>query len=74
MSLYVGAKIIHGEPMNYGEYAEKKQLVFRVDEADKPGYMVTYPDGYVSWSPKAAFENAYRLVTPGEIDLVRPWC
>lgn len=24
-----------------------------------PGYEVTYPDGYVSWSPKATFEAAY---------------
>lgn len=25
----------------------------------KPGYAVKYPDGYISWSPKAIFENAY---------------
>lgn len=24
------------------------------------GYKVVYPDGYVSWSPKEAFEKAYR--------------
>ena len=26
-----------------------------------PGYLVEYPDGYRSWSPKKAFEDAYRL-------------
>jgi len=26
---------------------------------DEPGYDITYPDGYKSWSPKAAFEAAY---------------
>ena len=25
----------------------------------QPGYRVTYPDGYVSWSPMEAFEKAY---------------
>lgn len=25
------------------------------------GYLVEYPDGYRSWSPKKAFENAYRI-------------
>lgn len=24
-----------------------------------PGYAIKYPDGYVSWSPKAVFEEAY---------------
>lgn len=28
---------------------------------DKDGYEVVYPDGYTSWSPKEAFEEAYRL-------------
>lgn len=28
---------------------------------EEPGYSVKYPDGYISWSPKDAFEQAYRL-------------
>lgn len=28
---------------------------------DELGYLVQYPDGYTSWSPKKAFEEAYRL-------------
>ncbi len=27
------------------------------------GYGVKYPDGYISWSPKSAFEAAYRPIT-----------
>ena len=27
-----------------------------------PGYKVIYPDGYVSWSPKKVFEEAYREI------------
>ena len=49
--LYIGAKIITGEPQ---------------EKDGKPGYKVTYPDDYVSWSPKDVFENAYREVTNGE--------
>ena len=46
MQKYIGTKIIQAEPLtkNY----------------DQPGYKVVYPDGYTSWSPAAAFEEAYR--------------
>ena len=36
----------------------------------KDGYTVIYPDGYVSWSPKDVFENAYREVTNSETELI----
>lgn len=28
----------------------------------EPGYAVKYPDGYISWSPKAVFEEAYLAI------------
>lgn len=28
---------------------------------DEKGYLVQYPDGYTSWSPAKAFEDAYRV-------------
>lgn len=28
---------------------------------DEPGYVVVYEDGYISWSPKEAFEGGYKL-------------
>lgn len=31
-------------------------------EPEKDGYKVVYPDGYVSWSPKEVFEEAYKDV------------
>ena len=46
---YIGVKIIEG-------WEEEKD--------GKPGYGVKYPDGYVSWSPKDAFENAYFSMGP----------
>ena len=48
---------------------------FNGEEALSPGmiqeagYHVVYPDGYHSWTPKDVFENAYRKVTSGEMDM-----
>ena len=52
MQRYIGTKIIHAEPRakDYGPPEGHGQ----------PGYTVVYPDGYTSWSPAAAFEEAYR--------------
>lgn len=36
----------------------------------KAGYKVMYPDGYMSWSPKHVFEEAYRLISQGEKGLI----
>jgi Phage protein (N4 Gp49/phage Sf6 gene 66) family len=36
-----------------------------------PGYGVKYPDGYVSWSPKKAFEDAYFLMGIDESRVTR---
>ncbi len=55
MQAYIGAKIINAEPQ---------------DKDGAPGYKVVYPDNYVSWSPKAVFEEAYRPVSDGERDLI----
>jgi len=55
---YIGTKVIRAVPMNEADYTEMPP-----DESSRPGYKVTYPDGYESWSPKDAFENTYREVT-----------
>jgi hypothetical protein len=47
MKKYIGTKIVEAEPFK---------------NAGAPGYKVVYEDGYKSWSPKAAFEAAYREV------------
>lgn len=39
--------------------------------AQVEGYAVKYPDGYVSWSPKAVFEEAYLPL--GHIDHLPPF-
>lgn len=37
----------------------------------KDGYKIMYPDGYISWSPANAFEQAYRLVGNDEKELIK---
>lgn len=51
LKAYIGSKIIMAAPMT---------------KDGQEGYKVVYPDGYVSWSPKAVFEEAYREVSAGE--------
>ena len=55
MQAYIGSKIINAEPQ---------------EKDGQAGYKVVYPDNYVSWSPKAVFEEAYRPVSNGERDLI----
>lgn len=57
MQTYIGTKIVAAEP-------EERNGV--------PGYKVIYADKYVSWSPKAVFEEAYRPISDGEAAMLSP--
>ncbi|TGK12843.1 hypothetical protein [Leptospira stimsonii] len=72
MKTYIGSKIIRAEEMSKNEFlrTEKRPEEFTELEVDEPGYRIFYPDNYVSWSPKAVFETAYREVSGSEIDLI----
>lgn len=63
MKEYIGTKIIEAEPMTRGEYAKlsgrNSILVENGESPEDPGYHVRYPDGYESWSPTFAFDDAY---------------
>ena len=56
---YIGVKTVQGKPMN----ATEAYLVIGRECPEelkgKAGYLVIYPDGYESWSPKDVFEAAY---------------
>lgn len=56
---YIGVKTIQGKPM----YATEAYAIIGKecpeDLKGKYGYLVIYPDGYKSWSPKDVFEAAY---------------
>lgn len=54
MKKYVGVKLVEAEPMTkecFNGEVNPNQIT--------EGYLVVYPDGYKSWSPKEVFENAY---------------
>lgn len=71
MKTYIGAKIIQGEPMDECTFLRDFKGQDVTNRDTRPGYRVIYPpDGYVSWSPKENFENAYREVTQGEKELM----
>ena len=60
MKKYIGTKLVEAKPawrLNGKVYAWGA-LPDSADHAEA-GYRVRYPDGYVSWSPKAVFEKAY---------------
>jgi len=73
MQRYIGTKLINAEPMNRSAYNTFRGWQLPADEnVEDNGYLVEYIDGgppntehyhgYVSWSPKEVFDNAYRPV------------
>jgi len=69
--LYIGCKVIKAKFMNENEFLNKiKNLNIPDNKKDRKGYLIEYPDGYQSWSPKEVFENAYRSITIKEIQLI----
>ena len=71
MKTYIGTKLVRMKPMNRADYNTYRGWTLPADEngADE-GYLVEYLDGgkpnhpdhegYISWSPKAQAEAAYR--------------
>lgn len=70
MSKYIRMHQVEAEPMTRGDYNTFRGWTIPANEnpADE-GYKVTYPDGYVSWCPKAQFdEAAIRCTVYGDPD------
>ena len=64
MKPYIGTKTVAAELMSVAE-AEKflgKKIDLSKHESETEGYLIMYPDGYKSFSPKSVFEAAYRPV------------
>ena len=58
MKSYIGTKFVNAKPMNkYEFYMNIKGVDCKEDNEE--GYLVQYPDGYTSWSPKDVFEKSY---------------
>jgi len=75
---YVGSKLITAKPMNRADYNALRGWELPADEdGTDEGYLVQYEPseasppnlegfpGYVSWSPKAVFEEAYFEIKAG---------
>ena len=61
---FTGTKTVKACPMSRKSAEEIIGRKMRPDSdeiEDEHGYLVQYPDGYTSWSPTKAFEEAYRL-------------
>jgi hypothetical protein len=60
---YLGVKVVEAKPMTRGEYNTFRGWEIPADEdpADE-GFLVEYPDGYISWCPKQQFEEANRSI------------
>jgi hypothetical protein len=73
---YIGTKVIRAIEMNRADYNEYRGWDLPANENPlDEGYLVEYTDGgkpnhpdhegYISWSPKAQFDNAYRNIKTG---------
>ncbi len=60
METFLGTKFITATPMTLGAYHKYRGWIMPDEGSDKEGYLVVYPDGYKSWSPKPQFIEAYR--------------
>ena len=69
MKSYIGCKIIKAIPMSSYEFNTYRGIR-KEDSDNQDGYLVKYPDGYESWSPKHVFEEAYREVSDKEKQLI----
>jgi hypothetical protein len=57
MSKFIRCHLVEAKPMTRGAYNKKRGWTVPANENPKDkGYIVKYPDGYVSWCPKAQFE------------------
>ena len=61
MKKYIGTKEIKAMPMSKSEAEVALNRKFTGATGGEEGYLVEYQDGYMSWSPKETFEEAYKI-------------
>lgn len=61
MKKYIGTKTIMAKPMAKSEAEKVLKRSLADAKGGEDGYLVEYPDGYKSWSPKETFEEAYKV-------------
>jgi hypothetical protein len=58
---YLGVKLVEAKQMTRGDY--NKFRGWDIPENENPcdeGMLIKYSDGYISWSPKPQFDEAYK--------------
>lgn len=76
---YIGIKEVNAKPMNLHDYNKFRGFSVTADDETKEGYIVEYLNGgdantaeyagYVSWSPKHVFDEAYKEVEGMTFDI-----
>ncbi len=61
MKKYIGTKTIMAMLMAKSEAEKVLNRSLADAKGGEDGYLVEYPDGYKSWSPKETFEEAYKV-------------
>ena len=61
MKKYIGTKTIMAMTMAKSEAEKVLNRSLADAKGGEDGYLVEYPDGYKSWSPKETFEEAYKI-------------
>ena len=70
--IYIGTKVIKAIRMDEVTFLRVHKGKTDIKQENRLGYRVTYPDGYISWSPKEQFEMAYRIISNGEWNFLLP--
>ena len=63
LKTYQGTKTVKACPMTRTDAEKELDRIINPARNDEDGYLVEYKDGYRSWSPKSAFEEAYRTAS-----------
>lgn len=61
MKKYIGTKTIMAMTMAKSEAEKVLNRSLADAKGGEDGYLVEYPDGYKSWSPKETFKEAYKI-------------
>lgn len=76
LKTYLAVKQIKAKPMTLGEYNNyRKWDIPKQEDPFREGYLVEYPDGYQSWSPKEIFDASHleiqnaTTISPEDLDL-----
>ena len=67
---YIGTKVVTAHFLDECSFLRNVKGEDTTGRETREGYQVTYPDGYISWSPKETFETAYREVTDSEKEMI----